>query len=334
MSNKRPKKEALFVQVPSTEGSVEYHDVTSSVGKLMPFKNPKSTCGMRVSGDVVAFSLLHMTKKTASGMATKELVIPRGPLARLERRALELAGDLGADEVIIETDTSTQKCKLIKDENNVGELDPIGEDVTLELPREAVKLSIYIKSSLLGRVIAIGFIGFPGKPGNTDKIRRIASMALFSLTQLNHFRVVSGLVTVTVPAAPRYAAVYVRKSEDKALMQVPVSLFADGDEPILVAAGNVMVEIDLDNANPSTGRLLYHLKPDKSVEEHFENYRSIMDATVTEVISNSFNESEINSIAVDIVLGELGDGGVKRLREAMVILNSGLNLTPKMRQFR
>ena len=77
MSNKRPKKEALFVQVPSTEGSVEYHDVTSSVGKLMPFKNPKSTCGMRVSGEVVAFSLLHMTKKTASGMATKELVIPR-----------------------------------------------------------------------------------------------------------------------------------------------------------------------------------------------------------------------------------------------------------------
>ena len=247
---------------------------------------------------------------------------------------MELIGDLGDDEVIIETDTSTQKCKLLKDENNVGELDPIGEDITLELPREAVKLSMYIKSSALGRIIAVGFIGFPGKPGNTDKIRRIASMALFSLTQLNHFRVVSGLVTVTVPAAPRYAAVFVRKSEDKALMQVPVSLFTDGDDPVMVATGNVMVEVDLDNANPSTGRLLYHFKPDKSVEEHFENYRSIMDATVTEVIGTSFNESEINSIAVDIVLGELGDGGVKRLREALVVLNSGLNLTPKMRQFR
>ena len=59
-----------------------------------------------------------------------------------------------------------------------------------------------------------------------------------------------------------------------------------------------------------------------------------MDATVTEVINTSFSESEINSIAVDIVLGELGDGGVKRLKEALVVLNSGLNLTPKMRQFR
>lgn len=334
MSNKRPRKEALFVLVPSAEGSVEYHDVTSSVGKKMPFKNAKSTCGMRVSESVVSFSLLQMTKKTAAGMADKEMMIPRGPLSRLERRAAELAPSLGDDEVFLETDSATQKCKLTKETNGVGELESVDEDIVFELPREAVKLSIYVKSSVLGRMIAVGFIGYPGKPGNTDKMRRIASMALFSLTQLNHFRVISGLLTVTVPAAVRYAQVYVRKSDEKALIEVPVTLFTDGDEPDVVASGNVMVEVNLDTANPSTGRLIYTLTPDKDIKDHFENYAGIMDATVTEVIEKSFTPEEINSIAVDIVLGELGDGGVKRLNDALVVLNSGLNLTPKMRQFR
>jgi hypothetical protein len=334
MKNKKPKKEALFVQVPSVEGSVEYHDVTGQLGKLMPFKNPKATCGMRVGSDVVAFSLLHMTKKTAAGMLSKELMIPRGPLARVERRALDLLGELEDDEVFLEMDSFTQKCKLVKDENNVAELEPIGEDVTFELPREAVKMSIYIKSKSLGRMIAIGFIGFPGKPGNVEKIRRIASMAMFSLTQLNQFRVVSGLVSMVIPSAPRHSSVFVRKTEDKVLMQTPVSLFTESDEPVLVATGNVMVEIDLDNANPSTNRLLYHFRPDAEILEHFESYRAILDATVTEVLREVFDESEISSLAVDIVLGELGDGGAKRLRDALVKLNGGLNLTTKMRQFR
>ena len=96
MKAKRPRKEALFIQVPSPDGTVEFHDATSHIGKSMPFKNPKATCGMRVHDEVVAFSLLHLTKKTATAMAEKELLIPRGPLTRVEKRAEELAAEIFA----------------------------------------------------------------------------------------------------------------------------------------------------------------------------------------------------------------------------------------------
>jgi len=346
MKTKRPRKEALFVQVPSPDGTVEFHDATSHVGRVMPFKNPKATCGMRVTGEVVAFSLLHLTKKTATSMATKELVIPRGPLTRVEKRALEIAADLADDELLIESEVGTQKCKITRDANGVAELEPIigapeaegtgspsGEDVSFELPREAVKLSIYMKNPALGRLIAIGFIGHPGRPGGAETLRRIASMALFSLTQLSHFRVITGMVSVAVPSAPRAAAAPVRKADDKVQMEIPLWLFEETTPPVLRCSGSALLEIDLDLANPSTGKLLYHFTPSAEVAEIFEEYRTILDATVTEVLRTKLDDSEINSIAIEIVLGEVDSGTIGRLRDAVAGLAGGLDLTPHLRQF-
>ena len=42
---------------------------------------------------------------------------------------------------------------------------------------------------------------------------------------------------------------------------------------------------------------------------------------------------KINSIAIEIVLGEVGSGTVGRLREALQGLAGGLDVTPRQRQF-
>jgi len=333
MKTKRPRKEALFVQVPSPDGAVEFHDATAHVGRVMPFKNPKATCGMRVTGEVVSFSLLHLTKKTATSMATKELLIPRGPLTRVEKRAQEVAGEIGEDEVFIESELGSQKCRLTKDANGVAELEPIGEDVSFELPREAVKLSVYTKSAALGRLVAVGFIGHPGRPGSPESLRRVASMALFALTQLSHFRVITGMVSVVVPAAARALAIPVRKSEDKVQMEIPLWLFDESTPPVLRTSGAVVLEVDLDKANPNTGKLLYQFTPSTEIGEIFEEYRVILDATVTEVLRTKLDDSEINSIAIEIVLGEVDSRTVERLRDAISGLAGGLDLTPRLRQF-
>lgn len=334
MKTKKPRKEALFVQVPSPDGTVEFHDATSHIGKSMPFKNPKATCGMRVHDEVVAFSLLHLTKKTATSMAEKELLIPRGPLTRVEKRAEELAAEIGEDEIVIEADAGTQRCRIVREPNGIAELEPIGEDVNFELPREAVKISMYTKNPTLGRLVAIGFIGHPGRPGSPETLRRVASMALFSLTQLSAFRVITGMVSMVVPAAPRaVAVVQTRKTEDKVQLDMPVWLFEDSNPPALVKQGRVFIEVDLDLANPATGKLLYHFTPNDDIADIFETYRPILDSTVTEVLRGKLDDSEINTIAIEIVLGEVGSGTVGRLREALEGLSNGLDLTPRQRQF-
>lgn len=333
MKTKRPRKEALFIQVPSPDGAVEFHDATAHVGRVMPFKNPKATCGMRVTGEVVSFSLLHLTKKTATSMATKELMIPRGPLTRVEKRALELANEIGEDEVLIESELGNQKCRLTRDANGVVELEPIGEDVTFELPREAVKLSLYMRNTVLGRFVSIGFIGHPGRPGSPENLRRVASMTLFALTQLSHFRVITGMVSVVVPQAARSLPALVRKSEDKVQLEIPLWLFDESTPPVLRTSGSVYLEVDLDKANPNTGKLLYQFTPSKEISEIFEEYRVILDATVTEVLRTKLEDSEINSIAIEIVLGEVDSGTVGRLRDAVAGLAGGLDLTPRLRQF-
>lgn len=326
------KKEQIFVQVPVPDGTVEFHDVTQHVGRKMPFKSPKATCGMRVSDSVVAFSLLHLTKKTSSVIAEKELLIPHGPLSRLERRAGELAAELADGQILIEADDHTQLCVLSRDDNGVVSIDPTGDDVAFELPRSAVKFSAYLAAPALNRVIAIGFIGHPGKPGTPTTLRRVASMALFSLTQLSQFRVLTDIETVTIPAGPRVAPVLTRRPEEQAGVLIPLWLFSDTNPPELTAAGHVNVAVDLDSANHATGRLLYHYTPSVEIEPHFGEYRAILDSTVGSLMRSELGEEEIKAITVDIVLGEINSGTVERLRTALSGLTAGLDVTTRMYQ--
>ena len=327
----KPRKESLFVQVPVPDGSVEFHDVTKFIGRPMPFNNPKETCGMRVSPDVVSFSLLHLTKKAAAIVAGKPVDMPRGPLARLERRAAEI-GPIDPGKIVVEMDDVQQVYTLERDPNGVLELVPDGDDHSFELPKGAVKLSLFFTAPSLGRTLAVGFIGHPGRPGSPDTLRRVASKTLFSLSQLSQFRVLGEFETVNVPHPPRAVAV-VRKPTDRAAVSIPVWLFSDTTPPQLVTNGVVNVEVDLDSANHSTGRLLYHLTAEDAIKDVFDSqYRDIMASTIAQLMNTTLGEDEVKAITVDIVLGEVGSGTVERLRDALAPIQQGLDLTPRMYQ--
>lgn len=328
----KPRKEALFVQVAVPDGSVEFHDLTRFVGKPMPFTSPKETCAMRVSPDTVAFALLHLTKRTATTIAAKPVEMPRGPLARLERRAAELAETLSDGEVIVEMDGVSEKYTIDRDTNGVVELINSGEDHGFELPKGAVKLAVFLKSPSVGRVIAVGFIGHPGRPGTDDTLRRVTSKALFSMSHLSQFRVLTDIETVNVPAPPRAVNKFVRKADQRATAVVPLYLFSDGMPPTPVGQGDVHVEIDLDAANSSTGRLLFHFTPDDAITDVFDVYRPILDSTLTTLLRQHLGEDDIKAITVDIVLGEIGAGTIERLREALSVTGVGLDITPSMYQ--
>ena len=86
----KPVKEAFYVRVATGDGTVSFFNASAYVGKQMPYQKPQATCAMRIEDNTVAFSLLHPTKKAAQMIAAANIVMPRGPLQRLIRRAKEI----------------------------------------------------------------------------------------------------------------------------------------------------------------------------------------------------------------------------------------------------
>jgi hypothetical protein len=99
-----------------------------------------------------------------------------------------------------------------------------------------------------------------------------------------------------------------------------------------VAAGTVSVEVDLDQANHTTGRLLYQFAPDETLAPYFDSYRAILESTVSTLVRNHLGDDEVKAITVDIVLGEVSTGTLERLRESLLLMVNGLDLTPRLFQ--
>jgi hypothetical protein len=367
----KPKasREAFFVRIDAGDGKVAFFDATEHVGKVMPFSKPQATCAMRVSESVVAFSLLHMTKKTAQTLGAKPVEIPRGPLARLERRGVQFP-ELDVDGIVVEiterifkpreagaveelgsegnladlfggseapaSDLSglfddpapvgkrpareeevkvdVYNLKIRRDQNGVATIED-ENDTTLELPRGAARVSVYLKSPTVGRVLAIGFIGHLGKPGNMETVARMAGLVLNSLSHLTEFRLLAGIETVALGASPaRQAAVRVRQKDERAVFEVKGYFFSADAQP--VAHGGVVVEVDLEHANPTSGRLLCNYTPDKALEGCFDAYRGIFDSGVQQALRALLGESLIESITFDIVLGSVDGPAIEALRDA------------------
>lgn len=330
----KPKKEAMFVQVPSPEGTVDFHDVTAHLGRKMPFTNPKSICWMRVADSAVAFSYLLLTKRALAGLAERELEIRKGPMTRLEKRAGEVHAEtpLTSGDLVVEIGEERHCFKLERDKNNVLELSHDGEDTVMELPRSAVQATLITWSDVARRPVALGFIGFIGKPGSSETVRRMASKILFALSQLAQARMLLNIETVSIPSAPRSLPKVVRKAEDRAMTVVPVWLFSDDDEPQLVASGDLGVEVDLEQANAATGRILFEFTPDDALAVGFDAYRTIVDQTVSTLLRERLGDDEMRRITADIVLGEVVAGTVEQLREALTVLAAGIDFTTKMYQ--
>lgn len=387
----KPKasREAFFVRIDAGDGKVAFFDATEHVGRIMPFRKPQATCAMRVSDGVVSFSLLHMTKKTATTLTAKPVEMPRGPLARLERRAVQFE-DLGDGEIIVEITERVMKpreetkpeaanepvvalgdlfapaeepatpladyfaeataeaaaaekgprpdaemkvdlyrVKIRRDENGVATIED-ADDTVIELPKSAVRLSVYFRSPSVPRVLAVGFIGHLGRPGNLESVARMAGLVINSLSHLTEFRLLSGIETVALGASPAKPVVArVRQKEERAQFEVRGYFFEENASP--VAQGSVLVEVDLEHANPTSGRLLCAYTPEEHLVEIFERYRSVFDAGVGQAMRALLGEDGIEQITFDIVLGGVDQGTVERLKEAGSSIG-GIDCTPT--QFR
>lgn len=113
-------REEFWVRVDGGENAAGFHKATQFVGRTMPFTKPRATLAMQVTDDVVAFSLLHLTKANASTVAAKPIEIPKGPLRRLARRAA-LYADMGNDELIVELSTRSPRPDSVSGDSVSGD---------------------------------------------------------------------------------------------------------------------------------------------------------------------------------------------------------------------
>lgn len=81
----KPKREAYFVCVADDSGRPEFFDATAHIGQAMPFTRPKATCALRITDDAILFSFLQLSQRSAKTIAASPVIMPRGPLAKLER---------------------------------------------------------------------------------------------------------------------------------------------------------------------------------------------------------------------------------------------------------
>lgn len=344
---KKAQREAMFVRVrvPNSDTS-EFFNATHCLGKEMPYKKPQATCAMRVEDDMVSFSLLHLTKKTVANVIASPLEIPRGPLARLRRKSqkAKITADT-PNKLMVELGNDFHELEIKRSSSGVTRLEMAasddgipGDDVNFELPPGAIRVSIYMWSPVAQRILAVGFIGHIGRPNTSETINRVVSMILNSIVKLNEFYVLSELEQIEVPAPPAAWAYKgpVRNAEDQVVFELPVWLFQEAPDMAIFSSGTVIIDVDLDNASAASGKLLYTLTPvEKEKEAHesvlfhevFKDYEKMLTHAVNDQLALSLGE-ELQNIAVDIVLGEVGSNVIDRLREAGDSFSAGFDLTP------
>lgn len=338
-NRRKPTKQAYYVRVSTPDDRTEFIDATAHLGNKLPVTRPQAVAAMQVDDSSVAFTLQHLTKKAVAGFLDKPAVLPRGPLNRLAGRAASL-GALEAGQVVVEigderdAEPAVYPISLAVDPSGIASVEtPVGYDqsTNLELPTQALRARIYFKSPAVGRVIGVGFIGHVGKPRSTETVERITAKILNAISGLAAFRILAGFETVNVPASPSgHAGIAVRRNDEQVCAEIPVYLFSSENDPTPVDAGSVMLQVDLDNANPHTGKLLYHLTASENIAELFEStYRKTFELGVTTELQKHLGD-ELAAITYDVVLGELSSGDVERIREALGTVTSGLNLTPAL----
>ena len=313
------------------DGNPSFLDVTSHVGRESPYKSKvRTTVGSRVSDEVVSFSVLQVTKAAAKRVLADPLKIPRGTLAAIEAKALEYNKDETFTDDVIIVRWQDQEYRFTYDIDDAGvvRLDPQFDDEAFEIPPRALRFDFYLRSPKADRVLAVSFSGYlDRKPGEAETRTRAVMKALNNLSHLANFRILSGIEATDMPPSPAGAPVAPpRTADDRVVFNIPLRLWDEtGTEP--QAQGSVSVEIDLDHANASTGQLKYHVTPDESIDAVFPVYKTILLDTIVTLMREVLPESEQRDLTYDIVLGQVGQGEIQRLREVTEKI-PGLDLTP------
>jgi hypothetical protein len=318
----RPTREALFVLTPSPDGAAVFQNMTARLGRPFPLSQPKAIVGLEVHTDVVAFTFTQLTKKAAQVVKTKNLELPRPALTKALRRGAANAA-VEAGHCIVEVDGQSFTYTLERDTAGTVSLD--GEDYGVTVDVAGLKLTLVLPSARAGRVVSVAFNGYANaKPGDTVGLIRAASMALFSLTQLAEFRVITGIDAVHVPAARGNVA---RKAADRVNHEVVLRLFTDTTPTAFVGEGTVVVEIDTQDANPATGKLQFHVTTDDAFAALLAPYTTLLGDALASEMAARLGHDDVAQIALDIVLGDLASGTVERLRETLREI-PGMDITP------
>ena len=325
-------KESFFVQVEGQDKTTPHFvDVTRDLGKVMPFTKPLATVGMRVTDDAVMFSAMKLQTKSRGKVTAAAMSLPAGPLARLERKKDRLPTPPVAGEILVELDEEWHTILIKTAENGVATLEgkPDEADVVFELPVRPLSLTIAMNGPK-GRVLLISWSGFQNKPGAPETLVRAVAYTLNHMCGLAAFSLLTGIQKVQVPAPPgRFTAARpARKAADEINFPVPVRLWTEEVPARQVAAGAVKVHIDLDVANPATGRFMFNLVPSKELEDEFSRYSQVMQNALQNTIGGFLGPDEVTDILCDITLGEVGAGTMERLRDAAGMV-TGYDLNPK-----
>lgn len=212
------------------------------------------------------------------------------------------------------TKTDTYRLAIAVDESGVARITEPGDDDTeIELPRTAMNVAVYLPGPR-GRTLAIGWIGYFGKSGKPETLTRIAGMVINSITGLTEFRVLSGIEHVNLGAAPAGARP-ARGPKPVGNPAFPVKLHLFDAANTAVAEGNVVVTVDLENANPATGRLLTRYEPDAALAEHFDAYRTVLDTAVAAAFQRELGDDAVADIVYDVVLGSVSESTADMLTE-------------------
>lgn len=334
------KKEDLFMRVVVDDAPV-FLNVTNHVGKKSPYSTKvKSTVGVRASNQVMAYSLLQVTKSAAKQMMQRPLQIPRGTLTVLEAQALDYVkkDSLADDEIVAVMDKEEYRFASTVDDAGILSLEPQFEDDPYELPPRALRIDFYLRSKKVDRVLAVGFSGhLDRRPGESETRTRTVLKVITNLLALANFSLLTDFNAVDLPMPPAGPPVAPkRKADDRVEFKIPVRLFTEDAQPVMVgeeeseqypAQGNVSVEIDLDHANASTGQLLYHITPDEALKPAFGPYKDNMANFVTMVVNEVIGDEERRDLTYDIVLGDVSAGAIERMQKATADLG-GVDLTP------
>jgi len=338
-TTRKPLKERLFVQVVEVDKTPTFVDVTSALGKPVAFANPLATCAVRVTSDAVFFSMLKLSKRTKTTFLTYPLAVPSGPLAKLERK-LD-AVDTGANptrilaSIVADKNTYDAVFDLHTDSSGIatvtgvvdedGELDP--DMFVFDLPRTPLQITLFIPG-VKDRVVSVAWSGYLNRPDTKETLTRAVALTLNHMCGLNYFQILTGIMTVKVPApVGKFTVATPRRSaKDRVVVDVPVYLWPDGTAQTPLE-GVVTVEVDLDQASPTTNRLMLHTAPGESIATEFEPYRSAFDLAVHEHIVTAFGVDEIDDLVCDIVLGDISDGQLERLKHAPDALRHGLHVS-------
>ena len=225
----------------------------------------------------------------------------------------------------------TYKCKIVRDENNVARLESIGDEHSFELPKGALHVSLYLQSPVaaVARPLAVGFIGHVGKPGGSETVSRVVAMVLNSISHLPDFRILAQIEHCAVPAnlsrgggSPKAVR---GNASSKVSFNARVYLFDEQLSPM--GAGIVGCEVDMENANPTSGKLLVSYHCEESLAGVFERYRAELDRAVANHLRQAIGEDGITAITYDIVLGSVTPSTVEQLK---AVGNSlpGLDISP------